>query len=68
MVMSSKLFWSVFAPHINDFIGLKRSLGYKYIEEERILYRFDRFILDQSHTSLGLTKEISDKCAARVFG
>jgi len=61
--MSSKSFWSIFAPHISDFIGLKRSLGYKYKEEERILYRFDRFILDQGHTSIRLTKEISDKWA-----
>jgi len=61
--MNSKSFWSVFAPHISDFIGLKRSLGYKYQEEERILYTFDRFILDQGHTSPGLTKEISDKWA-----
>ena len=63
MVMSSISFWSIFAPHISDFIGLKRSLGYKYKEEERILYRFDRFILDQGHTSIRLTKEISDKWA-----
>lgn len=59
--MSSKSFWSVFAPAISDFIGLKRSLGYKYKEEERTLYIFDQFILDQGHTSLVLTKEISDK-------
>jgi len=61
--MSSKSFWSVFAPHLSDFIGLKRSLGYKYKEEERVLYKFDQFILDQGHTSLVLTKEISDKWA-----
>lgn len=61
--MSSKSFWSVFAPHLSDFIGLKRSLGYKYKEEERVLYNFDQFILDQGHTSLVLTKEISDKWA-----
>jgi integrase len=61
--MTSKSFWSVFAPHIIDFISLKRSLGYKYKEEERDLYNFDRFILDQGHTSPGLTKEISDKWA-----
>lgn len=61
--MNSKSFWSVFAPHISDFISLKRSLGYKYQEEERILYTFDRFILDQGHTSPGLTKEIFDKWA-----
>jgi integrase len=63
--MNSKSFWSVFAPHIIDFIGLKRSLGYKYKEEERILYTFDQFILDQGYKSLGLTKEISDKWANR---
>lgn len=63
MVLNSKSFWSVFAPHISDFIGLKRSLGYKYREEERILYAFDQFILDQGHTGPGLTKEISDKWA-----
>ncbi len=61
--MNSKSFWSVFAPHIRDFISLKRSLGYKYQVEERILYTFDRFILDQGHTNPGLTKEISDKWA-----
>jgi integrase/recombinase XerD len=61
--MNSKSFWSVFAPHIIDFIGLKRSLGYKYKEEERILYTFDQFILEQGYKSLGLTKEISDKWA-----
>lgn len=33
--MNSKAFWSVFAPHINGFISMKRSLGYKYEEEER---------------------------------
>ncbi len=63
--MSSKSFWSVFAPHISGFISLKRSLGYKYEVEERILYTFDRFILDQDHTHLELTKEISDKWADR---
>jgi integrase/recombinase XerD len=63
MVMSSKSFWSIYAPYINDFISLKRSLGYKYKEEERLLYRFDRFILDQDHTSVVLTKELCDKWA-----
>jgi integrase len=61
--MNSKSFWSVFAPYISDYISLKRSLGYKYQVEERILYTFDRFILDQGHINPGLTKEISDKWA-----
>lgn len=59
--MNSRSFWSVFAPYIRDFISLKRSLGYKYKEEERTLNAFDQFIVDQGHTSLPLTKEISDK-------
>ena len=63
--MNGKLFWSVMAPHISGFIGLKRSLGYKYKEEERTLYTFDRLLLDQGHASPGLTKEISDKWAER---
>ncbi len=63
MVMNSKAFWSIYAPYINDFIGLKRSLGYKYEEEERLLYKFDQFILDQGHTSVVFTKELSDKWA-----
>ena len=66
MFISSKSLGSVFAPYIKDFITLKRSFGYKYKVEERILYTFDRFILDQGHTSLGLTKEISDKWAERL--
>jgi len=64
--MSSKSCWSVFSPHISDFIGLKRSLGYKYKEEERLLYRFDQFLLNQGHTSIGLNKVICDKWANRL--
>ncbi|MDZ7607131.1 MAG: hypothetical protein U5K79_16440 [Cyclobacteriaceae bacterium] len=63
--MNSKAFWSVFAPHPGGFISMKRSLGYKYEEEERALRTFDRFLLAQQHTSHGLTKEIADKWAQR---
>jgi integrase/recombinase XerD len=63
--MNSKSFWSVFAPHIQAFIDLKRSLGYKYYGQERILLTFDRFILEQGHSSPGLTKEIADIWAER---
>ena len=65
MVMTGKSFWSIYAPYISDFIYLKRSLGFKYKEEERLLCSFDRFVLDQGHTSVVLTKELSDKWAGR---
>lgn len=61
--MNSKEFRSSMAPHINEFIAFKRSLGYKYREQERCLLNFDRFVLDQGYTGLGLTKEITDKWA-----
>jgi integrase len=63
MVMNNRSLRSVYAPYINDFVSLKRSLGYKYDEEKRLLYMFDRFILEQDHTNLCLTKEISDQWA-----
>jgi integrase/recombinase XerD len=63
--MNNKSFWSIFAPHICEFIGLKRSLGYKYNDQERILFTFDRFILDQRYINPGLTKQIADKWAER---
>ena len=57
--MNSKSYWSVLAPHINDFIDLKKTLGYKYTEEARLLYAFDRFLLDQRRARMDMpsTKE-----------
>lgn len=63
--MNSPEFWSIFAPHIRGFISLKRSLGYKYNEEERCLRNFDRFVMDQGYSGIGLTKEIADKWAEK---
>jgi integrase/recombinase XerD len=65
--MKAKSLGSLFAPHILEFIHLKRSLGYKYQEEERILFSFDRFILDHDHTWAGLTKELADKWAEKRY-
>ncbi|MDP3643146.1 MAG: tyrosine-type recombinase/integrase [Bacteroidota bacterium] len=64
--MNNINFWSIYAQHITDFISLKRSLGFKYNEEERILSMFDRFIIDQGETSLGLSKELADKWSVRT--
>jgi integrase/recombinase XerD len=59
--MSNKSFWSVYASHLSNFIGLKRSLGYKYKKEERLLHTFDRFLLNQDYTAPFFTKELLDK-------
>jgi integrase/recombinase XerD len=63
--MSNKTFWSIYAPYIREFIDFKRSLGYKYGEQERILSNFDKFILEHGITCIGLAKEVSDKWSER---
>lgn len=63
--MSTKIFWSIVAPYITEFIAFKRSLGYKYDEQERMLANFDRFVLEQDQACIGLSKQVADKWAER---
>jgi integrase len=65
--MSRQSFWSVFAPHLQEFINLKRSLGYKYDEQHRVLLSFDRFALEQEHATAGLTKQLADRWAEKRY-
>jgi len=64
--MKNKAFWSIYAHYITNFIDLKRSLGFKYNEEERILSLFDKFIIEQGETKIGLSKELADKWSVRI--
>ncbi|MCK9424339.1 MAG: tyrosine-type recombinase/integrase [Bacteroidales bacterium] len=64
--MNRKVFWSIYAPYIKDFVDLKRSLGYKYKEGERILFLFDKFIIEQGETAIGFSKELADKWSVRT--
>ena len=50
-------FNSIFKNHIKDFIFEKRSMGYKYEENEYTLYRFDKYCVENNISSLNLTKE-----------
>lgn len=63
--MKSKIFVSVIAPYIAEFITFKRSLGYKYEDQERILSNFDRFVLEQDQTIIGLSKDVADRWTER---
>ncbi len=63
--MKNQIFSSVLAPYLSDFIAFKRSLGYKYEEQERMLSNFDRFVLEQNQTIIGLSKEVADKWTER---
>ena len=50
-------FNSVLAPDIESFINLKRSLGYKYRNEEYILQRFDTYWESENGSSDSVTIE-----------
>jgi integrase/recombinase XerD len=64
--MNNKAFWSIYASNITDFVALKRSLGFKYKVSEGILSLFDRFVIEQGETTIGLTKELADKWSVRT--
>ncbi|MCL1918643.1 MAG: tyrosine-type recombinase/integrase [Peptococcaceae bacterium] len=55
--MNNPVFTGPFSKEMQDFISLKKSIGYKYCTAPGILKRFDTF-LASNHTSLtALTKE-----------
>lgn len=64
--MNNKDYWSIYASYITDFVTLKRSLGFKYNVGEGILSLFDRFIIEQGETRIGLSKELADKWSVRT--
>ena len=57
--------WGIYASYINDFIALKRSLGFKYIAEEYLFLSFDRFTIEQGETKVGISKELAEKWCER---
>lgn len=50
-------FHSALAPDIESFIKMKRSLGYKYHNEEYILHRFDTYWKSENDPSDSVTME-----------
>jgi len=63
--MNKNQAWGIYAPYIRDFINMKRSLGFKYVKQERILLRFDRFTTERGETEVGISKELADKWCER---
>ncbi len=53
-------FYSVYGPIMREFIDLKRSLGYKYVDVEYVLARFDRFMEERNEVSIGISKSIAE--------
>jgi len=54
-------FSSCFADHFIAFIAFKRSIGYKYIGEESVLKRLDKFLVAENYTGVELSQKIIEK-------
>lgn len=63
--MNKVNYWGIYAEHIEQFIAFKRSLGYKYKEEAKMLARFDRFTIETGETKIGISKDLSEKWFCR---
>ena len=59
-------YWGIYADHIEQFVSFKRSLGYKYLVEEKMFAKFDQFTIELGETSVGLSKELSDRWFAKM--
>lgn len=56
--MSNIVYEGPFRKYIQDFVQLKKAVGYKYDSEARHLNRFDRFTIEKYPSAAILTKEI----------
>lgn len=53
-------FRGIYAPFIEQYIGFKRALGFKYDTEEAIYAVFDRFTMERGETVVGITKDLAE--------
>jgi len=63
--MNKNQAWGIYAQYIRDFINMKRSLGFKYENQEHILLQFDRLTTEEGETKVGISKELADKWCER---
>ena len=66
--MHSILYTGPFKDHLQNYVDLKRAVGYKYDTEVGHLKRFDRFTLERYPESAALTKDIIiDWCCKKTY-
>src|SRR5437667_10117127 len=56
----SKFHYSDYGPFFEQFIALKRSLGYKYRDPQYIFGQFDKLVLSREESTVGISRELSD--------
>ncbi len=66
--MTKIIYKSIFHKEINDFIEIKRALGFSYNSEAKALKRIDTFLIENSVINKCITKELCDKwCRKRTY-
>lgn len=50
----------IYAEYIKQFIDFKRSIGFKYDTEEKLLIYFDRFTIMRAEKKVGITRELAE--------
>jgi len=58
-------YYSIYKPFIEEFIILKRNLGYKYINIEYPFMKLDQLAYVMEETSIGLSKELCEQWCKR---
>jgi integrase len=66
--MTNPIYTGSLKDHLQNYVDLKRAIGYKFDEEASCLKRFDRFILEKYPEMTALTKEIVlDWCSKKAY-
>lgn len=54
-------YYSIYGPFFEEYLALKRSLGFKCNDVEYAFRRFDRFFANEEEISIGLSEELCNK-------
>lgn len=66
--MHNIVYTGFFKNHIQDYVELKKAIGYKYDTQANCLKRFDEFTLEKHPEATALTKEIVlDWCSKKSY-
>lgn len=63
--MSTINYYSVYKPFIEEFVTLKRHLGYKYINIEYPVMQFDQLAYDREEITIGISKALCEHWCIR---
>jgi len=63
--MSAINYYSIYKPLIEEFVALKRHLGYKYMTIEYAFMQFDQLVYEREETAIGISRELCDEWCIR---